>query len=131
MAEIDPAITQSVAEDNLKNIAGSAANGQAHLNSVIAFTQANAMQMINASMQEYLASIGRRNNMADIAMAQAMTRMQEMDPQQALALSKSMSSDTPTMLAQLLAALGSGQQVAKVAETTPPVTSNAPAGIAG
>jgi len=124
MAEIDPAITQSVAEDNIKAIAAGPANAQVHLNSVMAHSQGLAMQAMQAALQEFLGSVGRRNNMADMAMASAMTRMNEMDPAQAISMSKGMTADTPSVLAQLLAALASGQQGVKAAETTPPVTAN-------
>lgn len=128
MATIDDSITQSVAEDNLKNIAGNPANSHALLMSAAAAAQATIMQAAALSFQDLVAASARRNQVADAAMAQAIKAFNEMDPQQALALSKGLSADLPDVLASLLAALNSGQQGVKSAETTPPVTVPPPAG---
>lgn len=128
MAEIDPAVTQSVAEDNLKNIAGNPANSHALLMSAAAAAQATIFSAAAIGFQDLVAAAARRNQVADAAMAQAIKGFNEMDPQQALALSKGLSADLPDMLAKALAALNSGQQGVKTAETTPPVTVPPPAG---
>lgn len=126
MAEIDPSIQQSVSEDNLKNIAGNPANAHAMLMSAAAAAQATIMQAAAVSFQDLVAASARRNQVADAAMAQAIKGFNEMDPQQALALSKGLSADLPDVLASLLAALNSGQEGVKAAQTTPPVTSPGP-----
>lgn len=122
MAEIDPSITQSVSEDNLKNIAGNPANSHALLMSAAAAAQATIMQAAAVTFQDLVAAAARRNQVADAAVAQAIKGFNEMDPQQALALSKGLSADLPDVLASLLAALNSGQQGVKSSQTTPPVT---------
>lgn len=100
-----PEIVESVANANLKNVAEAPAfySGIAMGNAV---SHQQAMQQIT------LAATG--------AIVKQLT---EVDPAEAVAVLKATSgNEVAATLAQLLAALGSGQQATKAAQTTPPPT---------
>lgn len=111
MAEPDPGILQSVADGNLKTIAEAGS-----------FAVANMMQAIALATQESVASMGRRGAMADAAMGASIKAMNEMDPQQAIALSKAIPADQAGILAQLGTTVAALQEIVKAAQTTPPQT---------
>lgn len=98
-------IVDAVASTNLKNVGEAPAfySGLAMGNAV---SHQNAMQQIS------LAATG--------AIVKQLT---EVDPAEAVAVLKATSgNEVATSMAQLLAALNSGQQGTKAAQTTPPVT---------
>ncbi len=113
---VNPQITDAVATDNVKTVAGSGAEAQAMLSKALA----SSLGML---LNETAASAGRRSAMADQAMGAVLNKMVSMDPSEAIATSKAMTgNDVATTMTQLLAALNSGQQGVKSAQTTPPVT---------
>lgn len=100
-----PEIVESVADANLKNVAEAPA-----FYSALAMGNATAHQQ--AMQQIQLAAVG--------AIVKGLT---EVDPTEAVATLKATSgNEVASTLAQLLAALGSGQQATKAAQTTPPPT---------
>lgn len=117
MAEVvNPQITDAVSTDNVKTVAGSGAEAQAMISKALASS-------LGILVSEATASSGRRAAMADQAMGAVLNKMVTMDPNEAIAISKAMTgNDTAQMMTQLLAALNSGQQSVKSAQTTPPVT---------
>ena len=100
MAEqVNPQITDAVSTDNVKTIAGAPAF----------YTQ---LAMANAVAHLLVASTGNITR-----------RLTELDPAEAVSILKTATgSDVGALLANLLAVLGSGQQAAKTAQTTPPPT---------
>jgi hypothetical protein len=105
-------IVDSVAIDNVKSIAGGSAfySNLAMANAVHhqALAQANAISEQNAM---------------GVARLSAVKQLVEVDPAQSVALNKIMTgNDVAAQMQALLAALNSGQQGTKSAQTTPPQT---------
>lgn len=116
--EVNPKITDAVTIDNVKTVAGSGAEAQAMLSKALS-------SALGIMISEATASSSRRAAMADQAMGAVLNKMVTMDPNEAISISKAMTgNDTATMMSQLLAALNSGQQGTKSAQTTPPVTAS-------
>jgi hypothetical protein len=116
MADVaNPQVIDSLTIENLKTIAGAGAESQASLARVVS-------SALGILVQDSVASAGRRNNMADVAMAQMLKSMSEIDPTEAVSMAKTLSSTLPEVLAQLGSAVAALQQISKTAQTTPPVT---------
>ena len=99
---------------NLKTIAETLAAANAGL----AQTTAAALGVLT---QDLAASAGRRNNIADIAMSQAMNNLVTVDPTEAVSVAKTMTgNDLAQQLAALVAAINTNTQGAKSADITPP-----------
>ena len=112
----NPQTVDAVNIDNLKTIAGSSSAAQATLYNTIAAA-------LGQMTQDMVSAAARRNNLADQAMGQAMIAMTQTDPSEAISTAKMMSgNDLAQTLAQLLAAVNTGQQGTKSAQTTPPKT---------
>lgn len=113
---VNPQVVDSVTIDNVKMVAGAGSDAQASLARV-------ASSALGILINDAVASAGRRGNIADAAMATVLKDMSSIDPQEAVSIAKTMTgNDLAQQLAQLLTALGSGQQSVKTAQTTPPVT---------
>lgn len=112
---VNPQVVDSMTIENLKTVAGAGAEAQAALSRVVS----SAMGIL---VQDSVASAGRRNNMADMAMASILKGMSELDPTEAISMAKTLSSTLPEVLAQLGSATAALQQISKTAQTTPPVT---------
>lgn len=116
MAQVNEQITDSVTQANTKNLGDAPAEAIAMLYQASAHSLALAMQ--NA--------VKNQQNMAaihDAVTTIAVNKLLNMDPSEAISLVKSMSgNDVAAQMQQLLAALNSGQQGVKAAQTTPPVT---------
>jgi hypothetical protein len=100
----DPALVQSVANDNTKTVAGQPA------------------LLANLSLQNLVAHQQRLQLIAEAATGNVVKNLSELDPAQAAAVLKTTQGDMGAQLQALLTALASGQQSAKVAQTTPPPT---------
>ena len=113
---VNPQAVDSVTIDNVKTVAGSGADAQAVLNKALSHSMA-------ILFEDAVGSASRRSHIADMAMAAAVKDLVTVDPQEAVSIAKTMTgNDLAQQLAQLLTALGSGQQGVKTAQTTPPVT---------
>ena len=113
---VNSQVVDSVTIDNVKAVAGSGSEAQATISKVLA-------AQIGILIGDTVASAGRRASIADLAMASAVKDLVTVDPQEAVSIAKTMTgNDLAQQLAQLLTALGSGQQGVKTAQTTPPVT---------
>ena len=115
MAEVNPQVVDAVTIDSVKMVAGAGAEAQASLARVVS----SAMGIL---VNDSVASAGRRNAMADAAMATVLKSMSELDPTEAVAAAKTLSSTLPEVLAQLGSAVAALQQITKAAQTTPPIT---------
>ena len=73
--------------------------------------------------QNAVAHQGAMNLIREAAVGSIIKNMTEVDPTQAMAVLKmTTGNDSAAQISSLLAAIASGQQAAKVAQTTPPVT---------
>jgi len=116
--QVNQQVVDSVTIDNVKMIAGAGAEGQASLARVVS-------SALGILVNDSVASAGRRNAMADAAMATVLKGMSELDPTEAVSVAKTLSSTLPEVLAQLGTAVAALQQIVKTAETTPPETGRA------
>lgn len=113
---IPEAITESVAVDNLKVVAGGPASNAAFYSGL---AMSNAVQHQNLTQQNALAEQAAMG----VARIAAVKGLVEADPTQAMAINKMMTgNDVASQMQALLAALNSGQQGTKSAQTTPPET---------
>ena len=113
---IPESITESVAVDNLKVVAGGPASN-------VAFYGGLAMKsaVLNQDLAQQNA-IAEQNAMG-VARLAAVKQLVEVDPAQSVALNKMMTgNDVAAQMQALLAALNSGQQGVKSAQSTPPET---------
>jgi hypothetical protein len=79
---------------------------------------------LNLAMGDAVAHQRRTHVIAENAMGRVVKDLIEIDPAEAASVSKAVSgNDLAQQIVQLAAALGGGQQGAKVAQTTPPDTS--------
>src|SRR5215831_9966526 len=115
MAQVNEQAVDSITIDNVKTVAGAGAESQASLARVVS-------SALGILVQDSVASAGRRNAMADAAMATVLKSMSEIDPQEAVSVAKTLSSTLPEVLAQLGSAVAALQQIMKGAQTTPPET---------
>lgn len=102
---LDSGLVDSVANANVKTVGEAAAHSMA------------------LAMQNSVAHQNRLNILAETAMAQAIKGLQEVDPLEAISTVKALTGNdnSQAILAQL-AALASGQQAAKIGQSTPPET---------
>ena len=97
--------TESVAAENIKVGAG------------------YPMALLNAHLSQHLSHLNRVNVLAETALSQQIKGLLEVDPLEAVSVVKAMTGDdVAQQIMNKLAALGGGQQVAKVAQSTPPET---------
>jgi len=75
------------------------------------------------AMQNAVAHAGAMNQIRELAMGSLAKSMTELDPTQAVSMLKATTGNEPAaQISALLAALASGQQQTKAAQSTPPVT---------
>lgn len=116
MATVNEQVTDAVTQSNVKTIAEAPAESQALLSKMMASAAGLAMQNAVAHQQQM-------NAISQAATTVAVNKLLNMDPSEALSLVKANSgNDVAQQMQQLLAALNSGQQGVKSAQTTPPVT---------
>jgi hypothetical protein len=73
------------------------------------------------AMQNAVAHSGAMNQIRELAMGSLAKSMTELDPSQAIAILKATTgNESASQISALLAALSSGQQGVKAAQTTPP-----------
>jgi len=78
---------------------------------------------IGLAMQNAVSHQQAMNQLSLAAVGSIVKNMSELDPAQAVSILKATSgNEVAATIAQLAAALSSGQQVTKAAQTTPPVT---------
>lgn len=126
-AELNPQVVDSVTTDNIKTIAEAGAHSIAvAMQNLVSFQQvsnSNLLAIQNAAQQSVLAQTQALTNLMMATTGAIVKNLLEVDPGEAISVQKELSgNDTAQMLAQLLAALNSGQQGVKSAQTTPPVT---------
>lgn len=117
---VNPQITDAVTAANLKNLGDAPGFAMASLFQI-------ASQVAGQAMQDAQAAQSRRNVLADTLLSRACGGVLDAgNVSEAIAASRALSSsggtDLAAMMSQLLAALNSGQQGVKAAQTTPPVT---------
>lgn len=78
---------------------------------------------VSMAMQQHVLSMGRLNILAEQLIGAACKRIVEVDPTEAVSVLKTLTgNDMGQQLSALMAALASGQEGAKMAQTTPPPT---------
>ena len=103
-AVVDPQIVDSVASSNLKTLGDAGA------------------QYASLAVGNAVSHQNRLNVLAETSVATAIKRLQEVDVEEAVSISKVMSSNVQDELTQLGAVIGQLQQIIKASQTTPPVT---------
>jgi hypothetical protein len=82
-----------------------------------------ASHSMGLAMENAVAHQAAMNQVRELAIGALAKSMTEMDPSQAVSILKATSgNEMASQITSLLAALSSGQQQAKVAQTTPPTT---------
>lgn len=124
---LNPQVVDSVTTDNIKTIAEAGAHAMATaMQNLAAFQQAsnsNILAIQQAAQQSLVAQTNAMTNLLMATTGAIVKNLLEVDPGEAISVQKELSgNDTAQMLAQLLAALNSGQQGVKSAGNTPPVT---------
>ena len=121
MAEVaNPQTVDTINIANMKTIAETLAAANANLAQMAANTAGLMMQNSAANQANAMNSATALSNAIT---TQAVNKLLNMDPSEAVAVGKVMTgNDTAAQLSALLAALNSGQQGTKSAQTTPPVT---------
>ena len=117
---VNEQVIDAVTAANVKNL------GDAPAEAIAMVYQGLAQTMVLA-MQDSQAAASRRNVLADTLLGRACGSVLDAgNVAEAIAASRALSSsggtDLAAMMSQLLAALNSGQQGVKSAQTTPPVT---------
>ncbi len=109
-------VVDDVTASNFKIVAGAAGEAQAMM------ARAAAL-----SFQEYASYSSMRISMANQLFFKAGEELIKVDPTEAISVAKELaaSTDLPTTLGNLQAALAAFQQFVKSAQTTPPVTTGA------
>ena len=86
-------------------------------------TMAEANQLVMAgTAQNAAAHQNRLNLIAESSVGQIVKNLNEFDTEQAQSIRTVINTELAPLLSSLIAAVSSGQQHAKVAQTTPPVT---------
>ena len=116
MSTANEQIVDTVSIENLKTIAGASAAAHASLAHV-------AAQAIGLAMQNAVTDQASQNAIKTAATTVAVNKLLNMDAAEALAVVKANTgNDVASQMQALLAALNSGQQGVKSAQTTPPET---------
>ena len=113
---VSPQVVDALTIDNVKTVAATLAAANANL----AQMAANAAGL---SIQNSVTQQQQMNQIGNALTTQAVNLLLHMDPAEAVAISKALTgNDVAQVLANVLAAINSGQQGVKSAQTTPPVT---------